>query len=378
MLRFLCIIVAFISGLLLTVPARPSMAASIAQDESAAVIFTYHRVGEDQFPANNIRREQFEAHIRELKDRHYNVMPLPAIIAALRNGDQLPPRTVALTFDGGHKSVADYAGPLLLKNNLPFTIFIATGNAAAAATDYMSWSDIRKLARHNLVTVGIHPVNYQRLYTESPAEILRQVNSARAAFRDNLGSDPQYFAYPFGEYSKAYRDIVAQQNFAAAFGEQSGVAYHNADMFTLPRFSMTEEFGGLDRFLMTAQALPLPVKDISPEDPYLSGTLPSLGFTVDAALKSSLKNLACFISGEGKSEIQLAGESRVEIRLDKPLAAARTRINCTMPGPAAEPGEDPRWRWFGLMLITPRPEGWTENDGSSPADSVVLSDETRG
>ena len=356
----------------------PSRAAGIAQDEKAAVIFSYHRVGEDHYPDNNIRREQFEAHIRELKNGDYNVMPLPAVIAALKNGDTLPPRTVVLTFDGGFYSVYDYAAPLLIKNGLPFTIFVGTDRAARRTPEYMSWDDIRKLARNNLVTVGLHPAGYQRLGAEPETEILRQVNSARAAFRDNLGHEARYFAYPFGEYSKPLRDIVEKQGFEAAFGEQSGVAYAGADMLALPRFPMTESFGGLDRFLMTAHALPLPASDISPADPRLASAHPTIGFTVEPALKAELKKLSCFVAGQGKPSIQIVGDTRVEIRLEKAFTTERGRLNCTLPAAAADAGDDQSWRWFGLLFSIPGVESLPADNSDGNADAVSVADESRG
>lgn len=349
----------------------PAHATALAQDERAAVIFSYHRVGEDEYPANNIRREQFHAQIRELLDGDYNVMALPAVIAALQDGEKLPPRTVVLTFDGGHKSILDNAVPLLLRHGLPFTLFVATDNIERKTTEYMSWDEVRKLARNDLVTIGLHPAVYQRLDEEPDAEILRQINSARVAYREKLGQEARFFAYPFGEYSQAYRDIIAKQGFTAAFGEQSGVAHAGTDHFALPRFAMTENYGDLDRFQMTANALPLPVSDISPADPRLTDPQPEIGFTVDPVLKNSLKNLSCFATGQGKTNIQIVGATRVEIRLQKPFTTERARLNCTLPAPM-KPGEDPSWRWFGMMMTLP---GGTE----APDDeTVIVSDETRG
>jgi peptidoglycan/xylan/chitin deacetylase (PgdA/CDA1 family) len=369
----------FAAALLFT-GAEAQAAAAIPQDERAAVIFSYHRVGEDEYPASNIRREQFEAHVRELTDGDYNVMALPAVIAALQKGEKLPPRTVVLTFDGGHKSIMEYAAPLLLKNNIPFTIFIPTGNMDRAAAQYMSWDDVRKLARNDLVTVGLHPASYERLGGESATEILRQINSARAAYRDKLGRDAQFFAYPFGEYSKAYRDLVAKQGFAAAFGEQSGVAYGGTDLFALPRFQMTESYGSLDRFLMAAHALPLPVTDISPADPQLSGTEPTIGFTVDPGLQSQLKDLSCFAAGQGRPSVQVVGDTRVEIRLERPLDTPRARLNCTMPGPTPAPGDDDTWRWFGMMMTVPGIENWDEEKEDDNAGGLISrpGDDSRG
>lgn len=355
-------------------------AATIAQDERAAVIFSYHRVGEDEYPSSNIRREQFDAHIRELKDGDYHVMSLAAVIDAMRNDRKLPPRTVVLTFDGGHKSIIEYAAPILLKNNIPFTVFIPTNNMDRNSGQYMSWDDVRKLARNDLVTVGLHPATYDRLDDDGETEILRQINNARADFRKELGRDAQFFAYPFGEYSKAYRDLIEKQGFIAAFGEQSGVAYAGADMFALPRFQMTESYGNLDRFLMAAHAFPLPVTDVSPADPRLTSAQPTIGFTVDEGLKSQLKDLACFAAGQGKPSVEIVGDNRVEIRLERPLDTARARLNCTLPGPAPALGDDETWRWFGMMMTVPGIENWDDEKDDENAGGLISSahDDTRG
>ena len=74
---------------------------ALPQDRSSAVIFAYYRVGEDQFPGTNIRLDQFQSHVRELKDGRYNVLSLPDMITALQGGATLPDRAVVLTFDGG-------------------------------------------------------------------------------------------------------------------------------------------------------------------------------------------------------------------------------------------------------------------------------------
>ncbi|MCB9991245.1 MAG: polysaccharide deacetylase family protein [Rhodospirillales bacterium] len=337
----------------------------IPQDQSAAVIFVYHRIGEDQYPESNIRREQFESHIRELASGEYTVMPLPAIIAAFKNGEKLPENTVALTFDGGHSSVLKNAVPLLQTNNLPFTVFISTDHIDRNTPHYMSWDDVKKLDRTKDVTIGLHPASYTRLYNDPESEIARQINSARARYREALGHEPSLFAYPFGEYSAAYRSIIEKQGFSAAFGQQSGVAYGGDDLLTLPRFPMTESFGGLDRFHLTATALPLPVTDIEPKDPLLQSAMPSIGFTIDESLAGSLDKLSCFVSGQDKPDLEIVGTRRIELRLGAPLEADRARINCTLPLPTSENYEEPRWRWFGLQLLVPRQ---TQQNATSTLD----------
>jgi peptidoglycan/xylan/chitin deacetylase (PgdA/CDA1 family) len=336
---------------------------AIPHDERAAVIFSYHRVGKDENPADNIRLEQFMSHIAELDEADYNVIPLDDVIKSIKGGKKLPPRTIAITFDGGHRSILENAAPILMKYNFPFTIFVAPDNADNTDNDYLSWDEIKRLSKNDLVTIGIHPATYQRVGNMDATEIRRQINSAIASYRKNTGKMPAYFAYPFGEYSAEYRDIVASMGFKAAFGEQSGVAYAGSDLMTLPRFAMTETFGDLDRFMMTTRALPFPVSDVSPADPRLDTADPVIGFTVDESLVAQLKDLSCFAAGQGKPDIQIISKKRVEIRLEKAFTVDRARLNCLLPGPTPAAGDDKTWRWFGLMMTVPNTtQVWSNED----------------
>lgn len=345
----------------------------IPQDAQSAVIFTYHHIGDDLNPSANLGKDQFEQQIVEMKSGTYHVLPLPEIVAALKSGQKLPNPALGITFDGANRNTLSYAAPLLIKAGLPFTIFVSTDAPDNQASDSPDWDELRRLARNNLVTIGLHPASYQRLYDKDQAEIARQLNKARVRYREELGTEATLFAYPFGEFSEIYKDTVERQGFTAAFGQQSGVAYAGADIFMLPRFSMTEPYGDIERFRLTALALPLPVKDASPHDPYMKDGKSEIGFTIDPALKNQIKAMSCFSSTSEKAQLEILGGNRIEIRLSKPFDDERGRINCTMPGPIDEATEQPRWRWYGMMLTLPVTY---DNDPDADHDSASnLSDE---
>jgi len=324
---------------------------TLPQDRSAAVIFAYHRVGEDRFPNMNIRTEQFSAHIRELKDSTYNVMSLPDIVDALRSGATLPERTVALTFDGGYTSTLQNAVPEMLDAGIPFTLFVSTDYLSRDSSEYISWSNLKKLTKNKLVTIGLHPASYTHLAGAPAEDLRRHINNARSQMRERLGIEPVLFAYPFGEYSTIFRDAVSDSGFTAAFGQQSGVAYAQQDRLAMPRFPMTESYGDLDRFRMAAAALPLPLNDVQPQNPRIESTDPMIGFTVDTALQNTLGKISCFASGqEQPPKLEHIGNGRMELRLVDTLEEEKVRINCTMPGPPDITDEQPRWRWFGMLM----------------------------
>lgn len=330
--------------------AQPSFAQTEA-DQSSAVIFVYQRIGEDSIPRSSISVEQFKAHIKELQTGGYKVLPLQKIVSALKDGDTLPSRTIGITFDGGYASTLANAVPLLDEAGLPFTVFFATDLADGAAPSHMSWPQLKSLRRNKLATLGLLPSAYAHMAGQAPAQNAAMINKAMTRYKEEFGDDAEFFSYPYGEYSAAVRKQLGDYSFTAAFGMQSGVVHDKSDFLALPRFIMTDNFGDLERFRLTANALPLPATDIIPDDMLLKQNPPMIGFTLPTDL--SLSKLSCFASGLGKIDIAKPGGGRVEIRLKEPLDERRTRINCTLPDDTVIPGQPPVWRWFGMQLVVP-------------------------
>jgi len=340
---------AFALGMTFGAPAS-AHAASISADRASAVIFVYQRVGEEAMPQSSISIEQFREHIRELKTDGYTVLPLKTIIKALKSGEQLPQRAIAITLEGGWKSTLQNAVPLLQEANLPYTVFYASDMADNNAPSHMSWRDMKALRKNKLADLGILPASYSHMAQQTPEKNAEAINRAVSRYRAEFGEDPLFFAYPYGEYSSDVRKQVEGYKFEAAFSQQSGVAYAGSDFNAVPRFIMTAAFGDLDRFMLTANALPLPVTDVMPDNMIVSENPPPIGFTVSPEL-TDLGKLSCFVSGIGKAELVKPGGNRVEIRLDRMLEERRTRINCTMPDDTIIPGQPQSWRWFGMQLV---------------------------
>ncbi|BAI70682.1 glycoside deacetylase [Azospirillum sp. B510] len=328
------------------VPAsRPAAADSAPSPGASAVVFAYDRFGEDQNPSISIRVDQFEAHLDELTDGDYQVLPLPRILDALRTGKPLPDRTVAITIDEASRSAFTEAWPRLKAANLPFTLFVATDPVDRGSPAHMTWSEIRQLAAAG-VTIGALGTSTQSLLARSPDQVAADLRRMSDRFQAELGRRPAIIAYPQGEYSLAVRQLVIDQGFTAAFGQQSGVLHPQADPWSLPRFVMNETYGSADRFELAANALPLPVSDLTPDDPLVTVNPPPLGFTIADGVGDSSK-LACFATGQGRTALERIAEDRVEVRIKDPFPPGRARVNCTLP--AAEG----RWRWLGVQFLIP-------------------------
>lgn len=347
--------------LCLFLPASAQAAQGLTIDKQGAVILVYHRIGDDAHPASNIRLDQFQSHMRLLKEEGFNVAPLPEVIAAFKAGKQLPDKTIVITFDGAHRSILENAVPLLREYEFPFTLFVPAAYADQPKESYLSWKDLKKLQDDKLVTLGLQSL-YAHLNDLSEEDIKRGLNNARVRFRDEMGSEPEFYAYPFGEISKSYRDLIEAQGFNAGFGQQSGAASPAADLFALPRFTMTETYGDLDRFDTAAMSLPFPVSGIEPADPYLINNNPAIGFTLPQPLDDR-EDFECFATGTAEPVWQHLGHGRVEIRFKEPLYTDRARINCTVSQSTDDPERPSRLRWFGMLFTV---KGMTEEMSSDP------------
>lgn len=319
-------------------------AQSMAEPPSAT-IFSYTRFGDDELPSSSVRVDQFEAHLRELTSGGYAVLPLTEIAAALRAGRPLPERAVGIAIDDTHISVYREAWPRLQAAGLPFTLFVASDTVDRARSTHMSWDQVRELAS-NGVEIGNLTASFAHLMDQEPAFVVGQIERANERIEAALGRKPRLFAYPYGEYGNALREMVEASGFLAAFGLHSGVAHPGGDRFAMPRFTINEQLGSIERFRLAAQALPLPVTEITPRDMRIDANPPAFGFTTDPIV-GDLEGLACFAVGYGRAQLERVGERRVEIRLGEPFPPGRARINCTMP--AAEG----RWRWFGAQFYVP-------------------------
>lgn len=320
---------------------------SPAQAADSAVIFMYHRFGDARYPSTNITLEQFDAHLKEITEGGYHVLPLKEIVAAFRRKEALPDRTIGLSIDDAFLSVYREAWPRLRRAGLPFTLFVATDPVNRGLPDFMSWEQLRELAAAG-VEIGNHSVNHSHLPDVSDQQLVAEFADSNQTFQKELGFVPRLVAYPFGEFGVREQHAAEAAGFDAAFGQHSGVAYANADLYALPRFALNEHFGSLERFHLAGNALPLRVFDVTPADTVLHhGNPPAFGFTVEPAA-GGLDRLACFASNQdGPARVERLGERRIEVRLDKPFDPGRGRINCTMPT------REQRWRWLGVQFYIP-------------------------
>ncbi len=333
-----------ISGVLVAAAAWLA-AAGPAVAADSAVILLYHRFGENAFPSTNIRLEQLDAQIAELSSGLYTVMPVPEIVSAIREGRELPDRTVGITIDDGFRSIYTEALPRFRRAGFPFTVFISTDPIDRGFADFMTWDQVREL-RDAGVTIGGHTATHLHMAANSVERNRADIDTSNARYRAELGAQPELFAFPFGEASIRVQRIVQDSGYTSAFGQHSGALDASADPYYMPRFPLNEAFGGMERFKLVTNSLPVVHSDMTPSNPTLKQNPPIFGFT-RAKDTPATNGLSCYAAGQGQVRVEELGP-RIEVRMNGPFPSGQARINCT------ELGQDGRWRWLGMLYYVPR------------------------
>jgi len=159
------------------------------------------------------------AHPNQITNGAYTVLPLPQIVEALKSNIPLPPRTIAITFEGGYSSAYNNGIKKLIKKQIPFTVFIASKNTKIP--NHINWKIIKKIAKFHGASFGVLPSNYAHITHMPKAEATRLINQSRIALKENAKIEAKFFSYPFGEISNTLIDIAKEQGFDAAFGIHS-------------------------------------------------------------------------------------------------------------------------------------------------------------
>lgn len=334
-------------------PFSTTMAA--AESESHAVIFMYHRFGEDNIPATNIRLEQFETQLNWLAKNNFNVWPLSKIINHLKSRAPIPDKTVAITMDDAYRSVFTEALPRLKQRGWPFTVFVSTNYIDNKYSNYMSWDQMRSLQKEK-VEFANHSTAHSHLIKRLAGEtksmwinrITRDIEHAQNRLEEELGTAQKFIAYPYGEYTSSIKNIINKLGFIG-FGQQSGAIGSLSDFSALPRYPISEAYGELAGFAEKALSLPMPLKSNPSTGVIIENNLiPKLSLTlINKAIK--LRSINCFATGEGRINIDTDKQTNsINIQARKQSRLRRSRYNCTAPS-----GEGGRYYWHSQLWINP-------------------------
>ncbi len=332
-----------------------SLVATSCRAADHAVILAYHHVSNNTPVSTSVSVSTFKKHLTYLQTHHFTVMPLKLLLARLSSGEEVPEKSIAITFDDAYISIYTTVMPLLQQHNFPFTVFVNTEPVEKGYGNFMSWEQLRSLqSKGGSVANHSHTHAYmiRRLENEQDKQwqqrMHQEIMDAQSRLSEKLGRVEKIFAYPYGEFTSPLQSIVTKLGFYG-IGQHSGAVGFSSDWSAVPRFPMATGFDSLDQFAIKVNSRPLPIEVIAPEHRLIAASMdkPVLQFRLGTGDFSEDK-LNCYFSGNKMSVNWLDKEQRlIEIKPLRPVGKGRIKYNCTAPSI----NKSGVYYWYSHLLI---------------------------
>lgn len=189
----------------------------------------------------------FEKHIRKLRESKFNFVSFDEINDHFTKKTSLPKKSILITIDDGFEDNYLHAYPILMRYNIPATIFLATGyiggfNAWMTKNEFpkrrlLSWDQIKEM-HLNGITFGAHTVNHPRLPEIKNDIALQEIKTSKSAVEENLGIECKYFAYPYGLFSELNTKQVECAGFRLACSTRPGFNTVERNPYVLHRIEV--------------------------------------------------------------------------------------------------------------------------------------------
>jgi len=174
-------------------------------------------------------------------------MDLDDLQRALQEDAQITMPAVAVTFDDGFAATFEHAVPVLERYRIPATMFVVSGRVGG----YNDWMTQRGFPHRALmderqillmrdagITVGSHTRNHPRLTGMPSKSLTDEISGSRVDLERMLAQQVRHFAYPFGLYDDAAREMVRLAGYSTACSTRAGFNTADVGCFDLRRLEV--------------------------------------------------------------------------------------------------------------------------------------------
>ncbi len=301
----------------------------------------YHRFEENKYPSTNIRIDAFKKHINIIKDNDLEFLNPRKFDYEFNKVSKK--KKILITIDDAFSSFYLNAWPFLEKNKIPFLLFVSTETVGKKG--YMSWEQIIEISKEDFVYIGNHSHSHEYLVKYKFEDFKKDIDQSIEIFKKKLNYNPNFFSYPFGEYSLKQKKYISKK-FDYAFGQHSGVIDLNKDRYELPRFPINEKYGDFERFNFLINLLPVQYKVLKPNNKFLLDINNPPKMTIEFFDEQRNIHLINCFSNEGgnwkNSKLEYK-KNKIDVLFTEKFLTRRGRINCSM-------NDKDGWRWFGTQF----------------------------
>ena len=205
------------------------------------VILLYHRVGGGTSLEVDLDAARFDEQMATVAASRRPVTLGAALdeLAAPESPHAPPP--VVVTFDDGTADFVDVAVPILVRHQVPATLYLATafveeGREFPGGGRPLSWSALRDACSTGLVDIGSHTHTHALLDRAAPGAAADELDRSVDLIGANLGVTARDFAYPKAVAgTPEVAELVRERFRSAALAGTRVNAYPNEPIRTVSR-----------------------------------------------------------------------------------------------------------------------------------------------
>ena len=199
-----------------------------------AHIFVFHRVDDFRYPTTNTTSKLIKTDIEYLLTNNYKIVKLSTLIKRIENNQSID-KYVVFTIDDSFKSFYKNGFPIFKQYKVPFTLFVYAKAADKHYGDYMTWKQIKEIAKYG--ELGVHSYAHPHLAKLSNKQIIKDTQKAINSFKKHIGYVPDMYAYPYGEYDNRVKNII-KKYFKIICNQNEGAINLNTPIDNIDRIAL--------------------------------------------------------------------------------------------------------------------------------------------
>jgi len=199
----------------------------------------YHSIAPASKPGDRltISPEAFERQMAFLKKNRFNVLPLAEAVSYLAEGRRPPSGTVAITIDDGYANNYRFAYPILLKHELPATIFVIVGSVGSEG--YLTWDQITEMSRSGLIDIESHTVQHPFLTGLDDKALRAELEASKVILESRLKRAVPFVCYPMGNYDERVKSAARAVGYRAGFATKIRTFFARDDLYAIGRIRIS-------------------------------------------------------------------------------------------------------------------------------------------
>ncbi len=171
-------------------------------------------------PELYVSKDEFEAHMRALKQAGYHGVTLDQVYNRWHGGPALPKRPVVVSMDDGYKSWSDNALPALERLGWPAVINVQV--------DLLGSKELTKRDVRRMIAAGwevdSHTFSHPNLPGLGAEQLEREVAGSRKDLQKRLGVPVNFLCYPAGQFDDAVVAAAEKAGYRGATTVEPGAA----------------------------------------------------------------------------------------------------------------------------------------------------------